>query len=52
MFFILIRFDYFWSFSFKEEHIFHAVFQAQLFVYNWQKVQAISLKDTYFIYNF
>ena len=35
----------------KEEHILHAVLQAQIFVYNWQKVQAIALKDNYFIYN-
>ena len=35
----------------KEKHILHAVLQAQIFVYNWQKVQAISLKDNYFIYN-
>ena len=35
----------------KDEHILHAVLQAQIFVYNWQKVQAISLKGNYFIYN-
>ena len=35
----------------KEEHILHAVLQAHIFVYNWQNVQAISLKDNYFIYN-
>ena len=35
----------------KEEHILHAVLQAQIFVYNWQNVQAILLKDNYFIYN-
>ena len=35
----------------KEEYILHAVLQAQIFVYNWQKVQAILLNDNYFIYN-
>ena len=35
----------------KEEHILHAVLQAQVFVYNWQKFQAISPKDNNFIYN-
>ena len=35
----------------KEEYILHAVLQAQKFVCIWQKVEAISLKDNYFIYN-
>ena len=35
----------------KEEYILHAVLQALKFVCIWQKVQAISFKDNYFIYN-
>ena len=34
-----------------KKHILHAVLQAQIFVYNWQNFQAISLNDNYFIYN-
>ena len=36
----------------KEEHILHALLQAQIFAYNWQKVQAISPKDNNFYLQF
>ena len=35
----------------KEEQILYAILKPEIFVYNWQKLKEISLKNEYFIDN-